>query len=601
MLLSFEFANGGFQHKLMFRNSQLVRDPDDKSRANPAAGDRPVAVLADDNEAEVSILRPVLEKYNFQVVLAADGEHALSLALKLSARLVIATLRLPRIDGYQLCQKLREQRSTETIPFMFITSQGEIPDKLMGHQTFASDYVQRPINLNEFENRLVGVLRVQAAQPSSGPAFAPEIDSVVADLGKKQHSPPTAPADRQTKIASEEVEELMAEFERWKKPAAVSGTRPEGGESLNNILDKFHKKTAADKIKEKSRVAGKQPVAETTKQEAAQETPRPQANQTAPAVESKDAKIVPVAPADVPAPEDRKEVGEDAELIYREANVFLVSSIRRVEDNEKLDVGKGVEIAQRIADSLKRGNGLLLFATERTTEFTLGQHCSNVAIIAARIAQTLRMPEERIVRIALAGLVHDIGSAKLPQKLLYRTGQFGASERAEIERRPIYSAQILSDIPGFDWLPQLVIQVHERENGKGYPYHLEGKEITEEAKVLGIADVFEARIHPRPHRNPMTGYELLESLTSEGGGFADRIIKSLIRSFSVYPFNEYVVLNTGEIGKVVDINNENALRPTIQIIYSADGERIEESKIINLSRNASLFITRAIAASKLPK
>ncbi len=589
----------------MVRNSQLLRRPDDTSRANPVPGARPVVVLADDNEAEISILRPVLEKHNFQIVLAADGEHALNLALKLSARLVIASLKLPRLDGYQLCQKLREQRSTETIPFIFITAQGEIPDKLMGHQTFASDYVQRPINLNEFENRLNAVLRVQSSQQSKQMASTPEMDPLAADLGKKLFGQEALPSQQGNKTTSDEVENLLSEFNTWKTPPTASTSAPENGETLDNIRQEFRERTAADPVREKADKGATQP-AEVTKEETPKSLPPvPKTEEVQQPVKKEDAKTAPAAP--IPAEvqrsgtEDSKETGEDVELVYREANAFLLASIRRVEDGEKVDVTQGAEIAKRIVEALKKDNGLLLLATERTSEFTLAQHSVNVAIIAARIGQSLGIPEDRIIRLGLAGLVHDIGSAKLKEKLLYKRGQFSASERAEIERRPIYSAQILSNIPGFDWLQQLVIQVHERENGKGYPHRLEGKEITEDAKVLGIADVFEARIHERPHRQAMTGYQLLERLTSGGGSFSDRIIKALIRSFSVYPFNEYVVLNTGEIGKVIDISAENTLRPTIKVLFSAEGEPVGEPKIINLARNASLFITRAIPASSLPK
>src|SRR2546428_7068387 len=136
----------------LFRNlslRDLYRDP------------RPVAVLADDDPVESSILRSVLEQCKFAVVQAADGISAFDSVLKFSAQLVVAALQLPAMNGYQLCQKLRQLSITESIPLILITPQGEFPDRLMGHETFASVYVQRPVNLNEFEQRLSAILSMR--------------------------------------------------------------------------------------------------------------------------------------------------------------------------------------------------------------------------------------------------------------------------------------------------------------------------------------------------------------------------------------------------------------------------------------------------------
>jgi response regulator RpfG family c-di-GMP phosphodiesterase len=585
----------------MFRNSELLRRPKETSRATPIADSRPVVLLADDNETEVGLLRPVLERHNFRVLSASDGRAALELALQYSVRLVIAALKLPRMDGYQLCQKLRERQSTETVPFMFITAQGEIPDKLMGHQTFASDYVQRPINLDEFENRLSAVLRVQTSPQSKRPIASPE-----GQRGDPESPPPpdqVVSPDQNHKFSSSELENLLEEFKSSKRELETAPEEP--AESLDEIMKEFRLKTGSEKSASdplRGRKEAKKTRLGVNDGVALAQTGRTSSvGQTGRVKDFRSSQEIVSSAEDQQAASTGGEIAEEAQVLYREATEFLDATVRRVEAGEPIAIDKGMQISRRILNSLKKGNGLLLLATERASNFCLSQHAINVAIVASRIAQTLGHAEDRVAAIGLAGILHDVGSVKLPKDLLYKAATYSAAERAEIERRPLYSAQILSGIPGFEWLSQVVAQVHERENGKGYPKHLEGKAISEEAKVLGIANVFEARIHLRPHRPAMTGYQLLEGLTAEVGTFSDRIIKALIRSFSVYPFNEYVILNTGEIGQVVDINNENTLRPTVKVIFTAEGERIDEPKIINLARNASLFITRAIPTSELPK
>jgi len=244
---------------------------------------------------------------------------------------------------------------------------------------------------------------------------------------------------------------------------------------------------------------------------------------------------------------------------------------------------------------------LLMLATDRTTVFSFRQHSVNVAIIGTRIAQTLHLSEERQMRVCLAGMLHDLGSVKLPMKLISKLSGFTSGERKQIQKRPEYSAQLVTGYPGFEWLPEIVLQVYERENGTGYPRGLRGRDICEEARILGVADVFEACIHRRPQRPAMTGYRALEVLTSEVDSFGEKTTKAMIRSFSVYPFNEFVVLNTGEIGQVIDINSENPLRPIVSIIYTVEKEPLETPRVVDLARNSQLWITSAISPDDLPK
>ena len=177
--------------------------------------------------------------------------------------------------------------------------------------------------------------------------------------------------------------------------------------------------------------------------------------------------------------------------------------------------------------------------------------------------------------------------------------------RAEVEalrQRPQYSAEILQILgSGYAWLVEIVSQVYERENGAGFPLGLAGSAIAEEAKILGAVDIFEACIHERPYRRAMTGYEAVRQFTSEGTKlFSDRIVKSLMNSFSLYPYNEYVKLNSGEIGQVVEVNHSNLFRPVVRILFDRRGDRVAGMRIADLEENASLFISQAITADALP-
>ncbi len=293
------------------------------------------------------------------------------------------------------------------------------------------------------------------------------------------------------------------------------------------------------------------------------------------------------------------EVAAEMLNLYKTATSYVLDSIRRVQEEKSLNVKRGEQLARSMVDSIVDSSALLMLATDRVQQFTVSTHSVNVAILSIRLAQTLNYSLEDQVRVGLAALLHEIGVAWLPERLLHATGQVSS----EVRQRPVYGAKILGHLkPPFDWIAQIVGQIYEREDGSGFPLGLAGKDIREEAKILSIMDVFEACIHDRPYRNALTGYQLLEELTHDDTkSFSDRIIKALLNSFSLYPYNEYVLLNSKELARVVEVNPTNSFRPLVQILYDSNGVELEEPRETDLAQSSLLFITQAISYHELPE
>ncbi len=288
---------------------------------------------------------------------------------------------------------------------------------------------------------------------------------------------------------------------------------------------------------------------------------------------------------------------ESAQL-YESATVLVLESILRAEKDQPPDVDEGKRVVQQMDDLISKDSGLLLAATDRIQTFAVSTHCVNVAILGVRIAQSLNYSEESKMKVGLAALLHEIGVVKLARRMVHERGKVDQ----EVRNRPVYSAEILEKLGSeYDWLVQTVRQVYEREDGTGFPLGLKGKDIREEAKILGIVDVFEACIHERPYRRAMTGYQLFHELTSGATErFAGRIVKALLQCFSLYTYNEYVLLNTGEIGKVIEVNPTNLLRPRLKMLYDSGGRPLEDQPELDLESNSSRHIHKAITYHQLP-
>ncbi len=295
-------------------------------------------------------------------------------------------------------------------------------------------------------------------------------------------------------------------------------------------------------------------------------------------------------------PEEKTD--SDSVSLYNSATAYISKSIQKAQKKKSPDRKQGEELVQGLIDSIAESSALLLLATDRTQEFDVSTHSVNVTILALRLAQNLDYDLQSQIKVGLAALLHELGVALLPERLLYQPGQVSP----QVRQRPAYSAKLLKKFfPTDDWLSETAGQVYERTDGSGFPLGLKGEKVREEAQILGIVDVFEACIHDRPYRKALTGYQLLEELTrGNTKTFSDHIIKALVRSFSLYPYNEYVLLNTDELGQVVDINPQKLSRPIIKILYDKKGKALEEPRVTDLAQHPSLFISKAVTYHELP-
>jgi CheY-like chemotaxis protein len=135
---------------------------------SPAAGgDRPYRILVVDDEEEVRVtLREYLQGEGYAVCEAADGEEALAKTFTEKPQMILLDLRLPKVDGYQVCQTLKGNPITSAIPVIMVTALNATPQKVKGIESGADDYVSKPFDLSELAARIRMVRRRR--QPSFG-------------------------------------------------------------------------------------------------------------------------------------------------------------------------------------------------------------------------------------------------------------------------------------------------------------------------------------------------------------------------------------------------------------------------------------------------
>jgi HD-GYP domain-containing protein (c-di-GMP phosphodiesterase class II) len=261
----------------------------------------------------------------------------------------------------------------------------------------------------------------------------------------------------------------------------------------------------------------------------------------------------------------------------------------------------GWAVAAEIVRALEYDSALLLAATDRFQEFSVSAHSANVAILAVRFADTMGRARQFQERVCMAALFHEIGVGKLSRGLMFKKDPLTPEAVQFLRSRPLLSAEMLQSLgePSGD-LAEIVGQVFERANGSGLPLGREGNEIREEARILGIVDAFETCIHSRPYRKAFTGYQTLQEFSTDPTApFADDEVKTLIRSVSLFPYNELLRLSNGDVARVVDINPENLSRPVVEVVSGKPGPVPNAAKLLNLAENPSLQISEVISLERL--
>ena len=164
--------------------------------------------------------------------------------------------------------------------------------------------------------------------------------------------------------------------------------------------------------------------------------------------------------------------------------------------------------AVQYGDSTLDFTGLMQIATtfshvvDAKSHFT-HEHSQFTAQVASLLAEKAGFNEQKVEMIQIAGLFHDIGKLRVPDEILDKTEVLNTDERKKIEFHSEDSWHILKNMGGLEEIAEWARMHHEKLNGTGYPRGLSGDEVVTEARVLVIADIFQALLQNRPYRPPM--------------------------------------------------------------------------------------------------
>ncbi len=241
---------------------------------------------------------------------------------------------------------------------------------------------------------------------------------------------------------------------------------------------------------------------------------------------------------------------------------------------------------------LQEGEALLTETVRhRNSERTFPQRAANTALLSMRMGLEIEYEERRILSLGLCALMHDLGMMRLPAELM-EARRFTPAQRAQLQQHPLESQRLVQAFgASFAWIGKIVAQVHERSDGTGYPDGIRGEQIHEFARIIGLADTYEAMVHPRPDREVRAVYHVVKEIIDLRNTLFDRhLVKALIHIVSIFPLGSLVKLNNVEIGRVVGTSRLHPTRPTVEILLDGRGRRLNPPRLIVLEEEPMVYI-----------
>ena len=193
-------------------------------------------------------------------------------------------------------------------------------------------------------------------------------------------------------------------------------------------------------------------------------------------------------------------------------------------------------------------------------------HSVNVALIAHTIGEWMRLDEDDRELLTKAGLLLDVGKMMIPQEILTKKGKLSDDERTKLRMHPTLGYRAVEKKNIDQHIKNTVLMHHERCDGSGYPRHLTLNQIDPVARIVAIADVYDAMTSERVYRQALSPFYAFEQIEEDGlQKYDTQAVMTFLENLSGVYIGNRVRLSDGSVGEIVYINKMKYSRPTVRV------------------------------------
>lgn len=275
-----------------------------------------------------------------------------------------------------------------------------------------------------------------------------------------------------------------------------------------------------------------------------------------------------------------------------DARQIVSASLSKVERNNNVDSRQIKSVINNLMDELLANRHLLVQLMDIRSidekEYTFN-HSVNVTVLSLLTGIAKGYNQIQLQELGTGALLHDVGKSGVNQDIFSKREPLTPQEFEEVRKHSMKGFDILRKQNDISLISSAVaLQHHERYNGSGYPQGLKGTEIHEYARIVGIADVYDALTSDRHFRKRYYPHQAAEFIMGLAGHYFDpKLVELFLENIAIYPAGTTVTLSNGQRCIVIDCQKKFPTRPMVRILNPGGYDHLNE---INLLELPSLFI-----------
>lgn len=287
----------------------------------------------------------------------------------------------------------------------------------------------------------------------------------------------------------------------------------------------------------------------------------------------------------------------------QEATKITQRTFKNLQKSKVVDIAGFQQAVKLILNDVIYNRNALIHLTDIRThnDYTFG-HSINACLISSIIGLKMQLPKNELNELALGVLLHDVGKIMVPTRILDKKEPLSGEEWQVLKNHSTDGFQFLRKNHAIS-LPaaQVAYQHHENYDGTGYPLGVAGETIHEYARIASVADLYDAITSDRPYRHALLPHEAYEIvLGSRGTKLDPKITDIFLENVALYPLGTMVLLDTEEIGVVVESRPKLQARPKVKIVFDPNGQRIPgKEKFLDLAQELTRFITKVFKPEEI--
>jgi putative nucleotidyltransferase with HDIG domain len=511
-------------------------------------------LVVDDDRRVLDLLQISLTQNGYRIVTAQTGEEALETVRRDPPNLLILDLRLPKKNGYEVCAALKSNKDTAHIPIVMVSATAEVDARLQGLMHGADDYLTKPFSPKELLIKVRRIFeRIERAE-----VLSKQNQELETEIARNREDLVVRNKELRFQVFS--LETLMGLAHQLNSSLDLEDTL---GTLILSVVGQLRVHSAClfltDRRENPTRLAVS--TFKGVKEELVQALEFSYNSSFVNALRPVDGEEMrPVRLADL---EGDPALQEDTGRLYAVGFSIVCPVMMKKKLTAILAVGEkvsGQEFHSADLDMLRalsESAGIaienarlfkdleeaylatvrvLVSRIEEKDPYTHG-HTERVAEYAVGLARAMEFPPEEVQRIQFGAFLHDIGKVHTEDHVLHKPDALTEEEWKIVKMHPLRGAEMVKGVKFLERVVDIIRHHHERVDGKGYPDGLQGDEISLAAKVVNVADAFDAMTTDRPYRAGLTVEAAIDQMLEKAGTQFDpevvEVLVSAIRSGTI--------------------------------------------------------------------